>query len=225
MRALAETYFGKELGDFLDSTDLLIRMDGRDLESGLHRGVRRNKFVSDSLRRMDSVNNRMIPETVLTLPTNVRKSLTAQNLRRDSLRKKIMHRDSLIARARASGDSLMNGIRELEARVYGYMAQHIRDGEVGYSQEGAKLDPEDRPLLRAFGIYPFHFSSLFWTVSMVAVAAIAAFRLAILTGRNPWAWSVAAALFAPAVLLFLIIAPPRSVGTSGADSTAPPIQS
>ena len=90
-----------------------------------------------------------------------------------------------------------------------------RDEKVGFTEdERARLRTlEEHTLPSRFGIRPFDGRAFLITFTLLVLAAISAIRLASITGRNPLVWAVIAVLFPP-VLLFLLLAAPKSSGES-----------
>lgn len=211
VRALAETYFGKPLGEYLDISDSMLRDERTSLPNRieLELSIRRSKRASDSTGRIaDSITKRMTPAYVRSLPPSVRELLAAQDRKRDSLLARRKEQDSTIAGLREQTQGFIKRVQVQDATLYGTMATLIRDGKVGFTEEErARADAQDT-VLGMFGIYPFDLGTFFWMFTLLAIAVIIAYRLAVLTGRNPWPWSVGAALAAAPVLLFLFLAPP-----------------
>jgi hypothetical protein len=117
--------------------------------------------------------------------------------------------------AREARMALMKRVEEADARLYNGMATDIRDEKVGFTEEErARLRTlEEHTLLSRFGIRPFDVRAFLITFTLLALASISAIGLASITGRNPWVWAVITVLFPP-VLLFLLLAAPKSSGES-----------
>ncbi len=213
VRALAETYFGRHLGEYLDISDSMLRDERASLpqRTELELSIRKTSRLSDSLGRIaDSISSRMTPAYIRSLPPSVRELLASQDRKRDSLLAQRRDLNSTIVARRKETQTLIGKVQVQDAKLYGTMANLIRDGKVGFTEEErARADAGDT-VLGTFGIYPFDLGSFLTIFSLLAIAVIGAYRLAILTGRNPWPWSVGAALFAAPVLLFLVLAPPVS---------------
>jgi len=211
VRALAETYYGKPLGDYLDSIDEELRKETVTLPNlaKAELEVRRLTRKSDSLEKLlASTRIRRTPEQLRSAPAALKRFLVWQDAKIDSMRVERRNMDQIHGAKNDTIVKLTMDARTLDARAYKIMASQIRDGLVGFTDEERDRAIAQETIPGQLGIYPFDPGIVFYTFTLLAIAVIAAYRLAALTGRNPWPWSVGAALFAAPVLLFLLLAPP-----------------
>jgi hypothetical protein len=196
MRALAEAYFGKTVAGYLEISDATLRDEKAHWVNKIADARPSGDLPetsSGSLTREDSI----FRETGKLL-------VEAERDARKQLRE-----------LREARMALMKKVEEADARLYNGMATDIRDEKVGFTEEQrARLQTvAEHTLLSRFGIRPFDSRAFVITFSLLALVAISAFGLASVTGRNPWVWAVITVLFPP-VLLFLLLAAPKSSGES-----------
>ena len=200
MHALAEAYFGKSVAGYLDVSDAELRDEkaywvNKIAEARLSEDL--PDTPSASLTREDSIYR------------GGRKALVAE-IR--SARAKL-DTSTKVREIREARMALMKEVEEVDARLYNGMATEIRDEKVGFTEDQrARLRTlAEHTLLSRFGIRPFDGRAFMITFTLLALAAISAFGLASVTGRNTWVWAAITLLFPP-VLLFLLLAAPNLSG-------------
>jgi hypothetical protein len=199
MHALAEAYFGKTVAGYLEISDASLR-DEKAYWVNKIADARSSEHLpgssSASLTREDSIY------------TESRKALE------ESPRTGAGGDASMKVREmREARMALMKQVEKVDARLYNGMATDIRDEKVGFTEEqrARQQTLAEHTLLSRFGIRPFDGPAFLITFTLLALAATCAFGLASVTGRNRWVWAAITVLFLP-VLLFLLLAPPKSSG-------------
>lgn len=194
LHALAAAYFGKTVSGYLETSDAMLRAEKAYWVSKIA-DARSSEDLPDassgSLTREDSIYRER------------RKALVEAE--RGASKKLRDIREARIA--------LMKQVEEVDARLYNGMATDIRDEKVGFTEEQrARLQTlAEHTFLSRVGIRPFDGRAFLITFTLLALAAIFAFGLASVTGRNPWVWAAITGLFPP-LLLFLLLAAPKPSG-------------
>jgi hypothetical protein len=199
MHALAEAYFGKTVAGYLEISDATLR-DEKAYWVNKIAGARSSEHLPGTSSASLTSEGSIYRERRKALAESPRTSADG-----DASMK--------VREIREARMALMRQVEKVDARLYNGMATDIRDEKVGFTEEQrTRLQTlAEHTLLSRFGIRPFDGRAFLITFTLLALATICAFGLASLTGRNPWVWAAITVLLPP-VLLFLLLAAPKSSG-------------